>query len=394
MTAPRDSLLGLRCVEVALPAPLFRTFTYSVPDGIAMPIPVGSRVVVSFRNRREIGIVLGEATPPAGVSLKPIESVADEVPSLPGPLLETGRWIADWFAAPLGITLRGMLPALLTGVQASIPSPKTRRVARLLQELPSLLQREKTFNRAKQQGVLYELLEAQGGMAPVEALLKQAGCSAGVITAMAKRGLIEIRDEIVQRDPFADRAGTAPPPLPSAAQRNAVETILAGAPGQTFLLHGITGSGKTLVYIETLRAVLQQKRTAIVLVPEIALTSQTVDRFRGAFGDDVAVLHSALSDGERYDAWLALRRGERRIAVGARSALFAPLENVGVVIVDEEHESSYKQSETPRSNRRLRATTHAKPPSFAHAPRAPSSYSAARRQASRAGSARNEDSPC
>src|SRR5688572_9667242 len=188
MNLQRDTLpgLGVRCVEVALPAPLFRTFTYSVPDGIATPIPVGSSVVVPFRNRREIGICLGETDAPVGVALKAIESVADEVPSLPGPLLETGRWIAEWFAAPLGVTLRGMLPAVLTGVQASIPSPKTRRVARLLQELPSLLQREKMFNRAKQQGVLYELLEAQGGMAPVESLLQQAGCSAGVITAMAK----------------------------------------------------------------------------------------------------------------------------------------------------------------------------------------------------------------
>ncbi|MEO7520274.1 MAG: hypothetical protein ABIW79_00520, partial [Gemmatimonas sp.] len=213
--------LLVRCVEVALPAPLFRTFTYSVPDGIAMPIPAGSRVVVSFRNRREIGIVLGEVIPPIGVSLKPIDSVADEVPSLPGPLLDTGRWIADWFAAPLGLTLRGMLPAALTGAGVSMPAPKTQRVARLLQELPSLLQREKMFVRAKQQGVVYELLEAQGGMAPVQALLQQAACSAGVITAMAKRGLIEVRDEVVQRDPFADRPGTAPPPVPSAAQRAA-----------------------------------------------------------------------------------------------------------------------------------------------------------------------------
>jgi primosomal protein N' (replication factor Y) (superfamily II helicase) len=209
--------------------------------------------------------------------------------------------------------------------------------------------------------VVYELLEAQGGSAPVDALRQQANCSAGVIAAMAKRGLVEVRAEVRPRDPFADRAGVAPPPNPSAAQREVVQAILAGRPGQVFLLHGITGSGKTLVYIEVLRAVLQQAgRTAIVLVPEIALTSQTVDRFRGAFGDDVAVLHSGLSDGERLDAWQSLRRGERRIAVGARSALFAPLEQVGVVIVDEEHESSYKQSETPRYHAREAAIVRAR----------------------------------
>jgi primosomal protein N' (replication factor Y) len=137
------------------------------------------------------------------------------------------------------------------------------------------------------------------------------------------------------------------------AQRAAIDAVAAGSPGEVFLLHGITGSGKTLVYIELLqRVVSEQGRTAIVLVPEIALTPQAVDRFRSVFGDDVAVLHSALSDGERYDAWLALQRGERRIAVGARSAIFAPLTNVGAIIVDEEHESSYKQGETPRYHAR------------------------------------------
>ena len=350
-----------RCVEVAVAVPLFRTFAYTVPDGIATPIPIGSRVLVPFRNRREIGICLGQAAPPEGVKLKPLHAVVDETPSLTAPLIETARWIADWYAAPIGLVLRGMLPAALTVAETPKASVKSRRVVRLVQELPSLLQRETTFARARQQRVVYDLLEAQGGLAPFDSLLQQASCTAGVITAMVKRGLVEVRNEIVQRDPFADRLGVAPPTHPSAAQRNAIDAILAGKPGQTFLLHGITGSGKTLVYIEVLRSVLQQQgRSAIVLVPEIALTSQTVDRFRGAFGDNVAVLHSGLSDGERYDAWQALRRGERRIAVGARSALFAPLEGVGVVIVDEEHEASYKQSETPRYHAREAAIVRAR----------------------------------
>jgi primosomal protein N' (replication factor Y) len=349
------------CIEVALPVPLFRTFTYTVPEGIATPIPVGSRVLVPFRARAEMGICLGEAQPPDGVTLKPITAVLDREPALPRALLETGQWIAEWYAAPIGITLRSMLPAALTVARAGKDAVKHRRVVHLLRELPSLLQREETFARAKQQRVVYELLEAQGGTALLETLRQQADCSPGVITAMEKRGLVDVRYESVSRDPFAERPGVAPPPRPSIAQRDAVDAILAGDPGQTFLLHGITGSGKTLVYIEVLRAVLARPgKTAIVLVPEIALTSQTVDRFRGAFGDDVAVLHSGLSDGERHDAWQSLRRGDRRIAVGARSALFAPLENVGVVIVDEEHESSYKQSETPRYHAREAAMVRAR----------------------------------
>lgn len=354
MTSPR-------CIEVALAVPLFRTFTYAVPDGVAWPIAEGSRVLVPFRNRAEIGICLGVSEPPPDVRLKPITAVVDTGPSLPAPLLETARWIADWYAAPIGLTLRAMLPTLLSQPKAPVPSVKTQRVVRLVKELPSLLQREEMFARARQQRAVYDLLEAQGGVAPFDALLTQASCSAGVINAMAKRGLVEIRQEALERDPFVNREGVAPPPVPSAAQRAAIGAILAGDPGQVFLLHGITGSGKTLVYIEVLRAVLRQPgRTAIVLVPEIALTSQTVDRFRGAFGDDVAVLHSGLSDGERLDAWQSLRRGERRIAVGARSALFAPLERVGVVIVDEEHEGSYKQAETPRYHAREAAIVRAR----------------------------------
>ena len=350
-----------RCVSVALAVPLFRTFTYSVPAGIAMPIPRGSRVIVSFRNRREIAICLGETEAPEGVALKPIEAVIDDAPSLSEPLLQTADWIASWYAAPIGLALRSMLPAALTVVAAPTAAARTRKVVRLNGELPSLLQRETTFARAPQQRVLYELLEAQGGSAPADSLIQQANCSPGVLKAMVKRGLVSMHRESDARDPFAQRAVVLPPPTPTPAQNAAVQQILNGAPGQSFLLHGITGSGKTLVYIEVLRdIVLRQKRSAIVLVPEIALTPQTVDRFRGAFGDDVAVLHSSLSDGERLDAWHALRSGKRRIVVGARSALFAPLEHVGVIIVDEEHEASYKQAETPRYHAREVATVRAR----------------------------------
>ena len=186
-----------------------------------------------------------------------------------------------------------------------------------------------------------------------------------MLKAIEKRGFVVIEAEEVDRDPFAARPiSKAAKHQPTDAQTMAIAAIAEAKPGDVFLLHGVTGSGKTLVYIEVLkRLVLEQGKTAIVLVPEIALTPQTVDRFRAVFGDSIAVLHSALSDGERYDAWLALRRGERRIAVGARSAIFAPLANLGAIIVDEEHETSYKQGETPRYHARevaiVRARTRA-----------------------------------
>lgn len=353
--------MATRCVAVALAAPLFRSFTYSVPEGVAFPIPRGARVTVTFRNRREVGICMGVVDAPAGITLRPIEAVLDSAPTFTEPLLQTAEWIARWYAAPLGLTLRAMLPAAMTAVASKPAAIRTRNIARLTQELPSLLQRETMFARAPQQRALYELLEAQGGSAPATALLNQAGCTPGVLKAMVKRGLVTLQLESHARDPFAERAVVLPPPMPTLAQQQAVAQIILGTPGQTFLLHGITGSGKTLVYIEVLREIVQrQGRTAIVLVPEIALTPQTVDRFRGAFGNDVAVLHSALSDGERLDAWQALRRGERRIVVGARSALFAPLTNVGVIIVDEEHEASYKQGEAPRYHAREAAIIRAR----------------------------------
>jgi primosomal protein N' (replication factor Y) (superfamily II helicase) len=150
------------------------------------------------------------------------------------------------------------------------------------------------------------------------------------------------------RDPFCDTPGTPPPTTLTDAQVAALAAIESLAPGEGALLFGVTGSGKTLVYLEAVRRALARGKGAIVLVPEIGLTPQTVSRLRGAFGDQVAVLHSALSDGERADAWRLLRRGERRVAVGARSAVFAPVQELGIVVVDEEHEASYKNGESPR----------------------------------------------
>jgi len=183
-------------------------------------------------------------------------------------------------------------------------------------------------------------------------MVKGEGFSRGVIKGLESKQLVGIFDEEQLRDPFANTPVTKPPVLiPTKDQRNVIDALISALDEDVpipFLLQGITGSGKTLVYIELLREALDRGQSAIVLVPEIALTPQTVSRFRAHFDDQVAVLHSGLSDGERYDAWRSLNTGQRRIAVGARSALFAPLSNLGVIVVDEEHDGSYKQSEAPR----------------------------------------------
>ncbi len=350
-------------VDVALPLPLFQTFTYRVDGTPRHPVVAGSRVVVPLRNKRAIGLCVGLAdAPPEGVRPKSVLDVPDAEPVLGPAMLALGRWISEYYVVPLGVVLRSMLPAPLTGAAVPIPPQKTRRVARVSRELPTLVERDRTFGRARKQREVYELLEALGGRAPVEHLVEQLGVSPGVITALAEKGLLAISGEVVARDPFASRpAGAASLHVPTPAQQVAIERLSAGAPGEVFLLHGITGSGKTLVYVELLRHVVETLgKSAIVLVPEIALTPQTVDRFRAAFGNRIAVLHSALSDGERLDEWRALQRGEKRIAVGARSAIFAPVHDLGAVVVDEEHESSYKQGESPRYHAREAAIMRAR----------------------------------
>lgn len=352
-----------RLVDVALPVPLYRNFAYALEDDFARPIVAGTRVVVSFSGRNEVGIVVEtDVEAQEGRKYKPILTVPDAAPAITRPLLETCFWISRHYVAPLGIVLRAALPTLLGSAGTPTPSARTRRVITVARRLESLVERDALFKRSPRQREAYELVEALGGRAPMTHVVQQLGISEGVIRALATRELVRLDDESVMRDPFALRAPvTDVLHRPTAAQQEAIETLINAAPGSVALLHGITGSGKTLVYLEVLRRVLREPRaTAIVLVPEISLTPQTVARFRAVFGDQVAVLHSALSDGERLDAWSALRRGERRIAVGARSAIFAPLEQVRLIVVDEEHEASYKQGETPRYHARDVAVARAR----------------------------------
>jgi len=421
-------------VEVALPLPIFRTFTYrvggpgSTPGSSPVP-PPGTRVLVPFRREERIGWVVGPGEAGEIRGLKAVLDVLDDAPTVPADILDLCRWMADYYVAPLGIALRAALPSVLSdvsrdyvaltgtvpdglkprerklaealaareGVQRvktlsralgmgsiwpelralkargvlahetvppAAPTVKTQRVVRITRELGTILEREELFGRAGRQREAYEFLELSGGAAELAHLTGEAGFSRGVIRGLESKALVTLAAEEVMRDPFAATPAPAPPDHTlTAAQRAALDALVAGLHEEDpapFLLQGVTGSGKTLVYVELLRAALAQGRTAIVLVPEISLTPQTVSRFRAHFGDAVAVLHSGLSDGERYDAWRQLRSGERRIAVGARSALFAPLANLGALVVDEEHDGSYKQGEAPRYQARDLAVVRAR----------------------------------
>ena len=342
---------GSSLVEVALPLPVRRLFTYRVA-GTAPP--AGTAVRVPFRKRILTGWVMGPGSNPTGV--RDVLDVLDSRPPVGAELLGLARWIAEYYVAPVGVALKAMVPA------PGKAAPRTRLVARVVRPIGTLVELEGVFGRAKRQREAFEtLLEAGGGQSL--AALAEKGFSRAVVRGLEVKGLIRVAGEPLVRDPFGDvEVSEAGGLTPTAAQRGVLERLrrVAGRGGGAFVLHGVTSSGKTLVYIELIREVLARGRGALVLVPEIALTPQTVSRFRQAFGNEVAVLHSGLSDGERYDAWTQLESGSRRIAVGARSAVFAPVRSLGAIVVDEEHDGSYKQSESPRYHARDVAVVRAK----------------------------------
>ena len=240
------------------------------------------------------------------------------------------------------------------------PATLTERRLELAGEPLTLIERDTRFARSPKQRRLYETLEQLGGSVPVKHLKDTLAMSDAVIKALADSGVARVVKTERLRDPFEGEPGTPPPAMLTPEQAVVLEGIEELAPESGALLFGVTGSGKTLVYLRAVERAVRSGRGAIVLVPEIGLTPQMVSRVRGMFGDGVAVLHSGLSDGERADAWKLLRRGDRRVAVGARSAVFAPVQNLGLIVVDEEHEQSYKNGEAPRYHAREVARVRAK----------------------------------
>ena len=347
---------------VVLPVPVSRSYIYDVPEALAARVVPGARVVVPLRRRSVVGIVTAAVShlPSAGMDIKPIAAAPDDEPAISPPLLELGRWMSDYYGAPLGLALRAILPGPLWSVaRPAGPAPAEERLLVLTGNgMESLLERERRFKRAPKRRAVYETVEALGGSAPVSHLVKQLKLSTTALAGLVQQGLARIERVPEMRDPFADLSSPPPPNLTD-AQRAVVRGIAETPVEKSVLIHGVTSSGKTLVYLEVLRAVVQTGHGAILLVPEIALTPQTVARVRGVFGDSVAVLHSGLSDGERADAWPALRRGERMVAVGPRSAVFAPVQRLGAIVVDEEHEPSYKQGSAPRYHARDAAAMRA-----------------------------------
>lgn len=352
--------------RVALPRPVLQTFVYAVPGPLEPQALPGSRALVPFGRRREVGLIVDRIDDPGRANLRGLYEILDLEPVLSPVLLDLCAWISTYYAAPPGLVYRSALPpGFLGGTAAPTGATELRRLAiRLTRPLPTLLERDAAFGRARRQRQAYEALEGMGGKASVTHMESQLGFSRSVLTGLVARGLAEVSEELVPRDPFLESGDEVEfPERPTGAQAEVLNALREQAerdgPG-VGLLHGVTGSGKTLVYLRLIETVRARDRSAIMLVPEISLTPQTVRRFRSAFGDEVAILHSALSAGERRDEWRALKEGRKRIVVGTRSAVFAPVSRPGIIILDEEHDGSYKQSETPRYHARAVAAVRAR----------------------------------
>jgi primosomal protein N' (replication factor Y) len=423
--------------DVALPVPLDMAFTYRVPaDAVPM---VGGRVLVPFRQQRLTGIVVELHDRAPSVPAKSIVSALDSTPVLDAHLLRLGRWIADYYLAPLGEVFRTMLPLgaefkravgyriTETGINAlhlastagssrrsqrtpeeqagemrvldylagrepdddsPVPEPTLRsasgasrgvlagmvrkkwlaredvsaaRDATRTVKIAALKSAEGTLNA--NQRLLVDTIAASGGKGPVETL-RALDVPRTTLSTLVRRGIVEIVQEPAEFT--VSRAKPRPSPFDfdfNNAQKSALARLnesVAAARFAGMLLHGVTGSGKTAVYLAAMRAVLTAGRSAILLVPEIGLTPAVAADLHQIFGDEVALLHSALSDRERAEQWHRIKRGEARMVVGTRSAVFAPVSDLALIIVDEEHDSSYKQEDTPRYHARDVAVMRAK----------------------------------
>ncbi|AEH48638.1 primosomal protein N' [Parageobacillus thermoglucosidasius] len=405
-----------------------RPFDYAIPEKWEDILQPGMRVTVPFGTRRLQGFVIHIKSHSDVKTLKPIEAVLDVTPVLNEELLELGKYLTETTLCFAISAYQAMLPAALKAkYEKEIRLVREENRALLPETIQPLFQDRSTVdwkevehsdwlrplqkaiqqgylevvyhvkekaaaktvkyvelaqsheevgraidalpaNAAKQRQLLTALLSANEAV-PLRSLLEQTGATYASLKSLVAKGLVAEKEIEVYRDPYGDRSFPTTAPLSlTAEQEKALSSVIESVrtnKHEVFLLYGVTGSGKTEVYMQAIEEVLRQGKEAIVLVPEISLTPQMVKRFKGRFGSQVAVLHSGLSIGEKYDEWRKIHRKEVQLVVGARSAIFAPFENLGMIIIDEEHETSYKQEENPRYHARdvaiYRARVHGCP---------------------------------
>lgn len=347
--------MGLPFAQVALNLPVGDAFDYAVPPELRERLRPGLRVRVPFRSRTLTGYCVRLLAAPtiAADRVKPITAIVDAEPLVDAAMLELTRWVADYYACSWGEALEAALPA---GVRQQTTSRTIQIVEPTLEgaELRAAIagMPERLRKRA---AVLDALASSPNEELTPHQLAQLAGCSVGVVHAARKAGQVRYRSKVVTEHPVDDVAPEPAKEIELTDEQARALAVLRERRKDGFgvvLLHGVTGSGKTEVYLRAIAEAVAEGRQAIVLVPEISLTPQTIRRFKALFGR-IAVLHSHLTGGQRYEQWLAIRRGEAQVVIGPRSAVFAPVPNLGIVVVDEEHENTFKQEEpAPRYNAR------------------------------------------
>ncbi len=353
--------------RVVLPIPLDRAFDYAVPEAIASDVAPGKRLLVPFRNAEKTAYCVDLPEKPEVENPKSVLAVLDDEPLLDAHMLELTRWMARYYAAGHGEVLDAVLPAAVKKPRAArkMTFISLTATGEFLEKKLDSLKRKPNKQQKKIVAVLSE--KAAAGISEVYApLLRElAGVGSGPVGTLARAGIIKLETRVLPADTLRFYASPGPPEdsiTLSSEQENALDEIndaVSSGEFRTLLLHGVTGSGKTEVYLRALSRVVEAGAQGIVLVPEIALTPQTVSWFASRF-ENVVILHSALSDRERREAWKKAASGEADIIVGPRSAVFAPARNLGLIVVDEEHEGSFKQENTPRYHGRDVAVMRAK----------------------------------
>lgn len=345
---------------VAVGRPVRGEFTYGVPEGLRNALMPGARIRVPFGRGTALGFYLGPTAEPAPEVVKKlrfVESVLDTTPALTADLVELIRFAAAHYRYPLGEALRATLPPGLTG--ADEEKEAKAEVVHFAVALPEA--NLEALTRAYAQHATLSYLIAVGGRAAVEEIAHAIPGARGHLKSLAERQFVRLEAEVVQAGVREGLAQNRPAALTEeqAVAVNTLSDALDAGGYSPFLLQGVTGSGKTEVYLRLAERTLEGELGSLILVPEIALTPQLVGRFRSRFGQQVAVLHSSLKNRERLRAWQQLRAGELRIAVGVRSAIFAPVQRLGLIVVDEEHDPSFKQDEKLRYQARDLAVVRA-----------------------------------
>jgi primosomal protein N' (replication factor Y) len=346
--------------SIAVGRPVRGEFTYLIPEALVAQLVPGHRVLVPFGRGNALGFYLGPGKAPVNgsVSLKAIQRVLEPEPVLPEDLIRLLRFAAEHYRYPLGEAIRSALPPGLSQAEDSAPvAPEVEHFV-AVQGSPEVT----ALHRAPAQAAALSYLLAVGGRAPLDEVAHAIPGSRESLRKLEAKGLVTFETRLVP-DTVREGLGQSRPEKLTAEQAVAVQALEAALDEEAFrpfLLHGVTGSGKTEVYLRAMEHVLARGRGGLILVPEIALTPQLVGRFKSRFGSNVAVLHSGLKDKERLRHWQALRKGDVRIAVGVRSAIFAPVHALALVVVDEEHDSSFKQEEKLRYHARDLAVMRAK----------------------------------